>query len=213
MAAIAERFWSPGSVTDTVGMYGRLDEISFRLEELGLMHIKNYEMMLRRLCNDSDITALKNFVDVIEPVKQYRRYRLMKQTQQSPLTRTVDASRPDAKVAREFRYYVDQFLLGDNTKLDTIISLLTLWKNNHKELLKTIEISPILNEIESASEDLSIIAAICLEAIEFIINNENQNEEWLNSKLKIIQQAEVPRGQTEIMVVIPIKNIIIKASK
>ena len=136
MAAIAERFWSPGSVKDTIDMYRRLDVISFRLEELGLMHIKNYKMMLRRLCNNSDITALKNFVDVIEPVKQYERYQLMKQTQQSPLTRVVDASRPDAKVAREFRYFVDQFLSDDKTNLDTIKSLLTLWKNNHKELLK-----------------------------------------------------------------------------
>jgi len=213
MAGIAERFWSSGNVTDTIDMYERLDEISFRLEELGLLHIKNYEMMLRRLCNNSDITALKNFVNVIEPVKQYRRYQLRKQTQQSPLTRTVDAARPDAKVAREFRYYVDQFLSGDNTNLDTIISLLTLWNNNHKELLKTIEISPILNEIESASEDLSNIAAACLEAIKYIINSQKQNEDWLNSKLELIQKAEVPRGQTEIMVVIPIKNIITKASE
>ena len=213
MAGIAERFWSSGTVTDTIDMYERLDEISFRLEELGLLHIKNYEMMLRRLCNNSDITALKNFVNVIEPVKQYRRYQLRKQTQQSPLTRTVDAARPDAKVAREFRYYVDQFLSGDNTNLDTIISLLTLWNNNHKELLKTIEISPILNEIESASEDLSNIAAACLEAIKYIINSQKQNEDWLNSKLELIQKAEVPRGQTEIMVVIPIKNIITKASE
>ena len=213
MAAIAERFWSPGSVKDTIDMYRRLDVISFRLEELGLMHIKNYKMMLRRLCNNSDITALKNFVDVIEPVKQYERYQLMKQTQQSPLTRVVDASRPDAKVAREFRYFVDQFLSDDNTNLDTIKSLLTLWKNNHKELLKTIAISPILKEIQSSSEDLSNIADAGLEAIEYIVNNQKQNEAWLNSKIELLKKAEVPRGQTEIRIVSSIEKLINKAVK
>jgi hexosaminidase len=213
MAAIAERFWSPGSVKDTIDMYRRLDVISFRLEELGLMHIKNYKMMLRRLCNNSDITALNNFVDVIEPVKQYRRYQLMKQTQQSPLTRVVDASRPDAKVAREFRYFVDQFLSDDKTNLDTIKSLLSLWENNHKELLKTIAISPILKEIQSASEDLSNIADAGLEAIEYIVSNQKQNEAWLNSKMELLKKAEVPRGQTEIRIVSPIEKLINKAAK
>jgi hexosaminidase len=213
MAAIAERFWSPGSVIDTTDMYRRLNDISFRLEELGLMHIKNYKMMLRRLCNNSDITALKNFVDVIEPVKQYRRYQLRRQTQQSPLTRVVDASRPDSKVARQFRYYVDQFLSGDETYLDKIESLLTLWKKNHKGLLKTIEISPILKEIESASKDLSNIATAGLEAIEYINNDQKQKKDWLNSKLKLIQKAEVPRGQTEIMVVSAIKKLLDKAAE
>ena len=213
MAAIAERFWSPGSVKDTIDMYRRLDEISFRLEELGLMHIKNYKMMLRRLCNNSDITALKNFVDIIEPVKQYRRYELRKQTQQSPLTRVVDASRPDAKVAREFRYYVDQFLSGDETNIDTMMALLTLWKDNYNKLLKTIEVSPVLKEIESASEDLSNISDAGLEAIDYILNNKKQNKDWLNSKLELIQKAKVPKGQTEIRVVSAIEKLINKAAE
>ncbi|RQV98065.1 beta-hexosaminidase, partial [bacterium] len=48
-AAIAERLWSPGSVNDIDDMFRRLDNVSFRLEELGLTHEKNYDMMLRRL--------------------------------------------------------------------------------------------------------------------------------------------------------------------
>lgn len=213
MVAIAERFWSPGSVKDTIDMYKRLDKISFRLEELGLMHIKNYKMMLRRLCNNYDITALKNFVDVIEPVKQYRRYQLKKQTQQTPLTRVVDASRPDAKVAREFRSYVDQFLSGNETNLDTIKSFLTLWRDNHKELLKTIEVSPILKEIESASEDLSEISSAGLEAIDYITNNQKQNKDWLNSRLELIEKAKAPRGQAELRVVSAIEKLINRAAE
>jgi hexosaminidase len=55
-------------------MYRRLEKISIQLEELGLTHEKNYEMMLRRLANSRDISALKTLVDVLEPVEDYKRH-------------------------------------------------------------------------------------------------------------------------------------------
>ncbi len=58
-AAIAERFWSPGSVRDLEDMYRRLDRISLMLEELGLQHERNRPVMLRRLCQCRDIAALE----------------------------------------------------------------------------------------------------------------------------------------------------------
>ncbi len=212
-AAIAERLWSLSSVKDSNDMYKRLGEVSFRLEELGLMHNKNYEMMLRRLSGNSDISPLKNFVDVIEPVKIYWRNRQRKHTQQSPLTRVVDASRPDAEVAREFRNYVDQFLSGDDNKLEEIKSFLQLWKNNHDELLKVIKKSPVLKEIESASKDLSTIAGIGLEALEHIISNHKQNQVWFTSHLELIKKAKEPRAQTEIMVVDTIEKLVNSVAK
>src|SRR5215203_209549 len=45
-AAIAERLWSPRNVSNTEDMYRRLAVISLQLEELGLLHKKNPEMML-----------------------------------------------------------------------------------------------------------------------------------------------------------------------
>jgi hexosaminidase len=207
-AAIAERLWSPVYVKDTLDMYRRLDDVSFRLEELGLMHIKNYDMMLRRLSKNEDTAPLKTFVDVIEPVKFYRRNQLRKHTQQSPLTRVVDASRPDAKFAREFRYRVDEFLSGDYSRLEEIKSTLALWRDNHTGLLKIIKKSPVLKEIESASQDLSDIAVIGLESIDYILNDQKQNQDWLNSQMAIIEKAKVPRGQAEIMVVDAIEKLV-----
>ena len=46
-AAIAERFWSKGSVNDVDDMYRRLESVSIQLEELGLTHRRNRAMMLR----------------------------------------------------------------------------------------------------------------------------------------------------------------------
>jgi hexosaminidase len=212
-AAIAERFWSPASVNDTIDMYRRLDVISFLLEEHGLTHNKNYEMMLRRLTNNSDITPLKNYVDVVEPVKLYLRNQLRTHTQQTPLTRVVDASIPDAKVARGFRYYVDQFLSGDDSDLDTLIAMLELWKTNHNDLQIIINTSPALKEIESASLDLSNIASAGLDATEFIVNNQKKDNAWLTSKMEMLEKAKRPRGQTIIMVVDAIEKLVIRAAE
>lgn len=54
-AAIAERFWSSQNVTDVDSMYRRLDEVSRRLEWMGLTHNSSYAPMLRRIAGTDDI--------------------------------------------------------------------------------------------------------------------------------------------------------------
>ncbi len=100
LGAIAERLWSPTTVTDVDDMYRRLETLSVRLEELGLEHEKNRDMMLRRLAGGTDIEALRTLVELVEPVKGYRRPELRPATQMMPLTRFVDAARADSAVAR-----------------------------------------------------------------------------------------------------------------
>src|SRR6476659_2037173 len=58
-AAIAERFWSPRDVNDVNDMYRRLDVISLQLEELGLTHEKNRDVLLRRLVRSEEIGPLR----------------------------------------------------------------------------------------------------------------------------------------------------------
>src|SRR5258705_633278 len=71
--AIAERLWSPRNVTDAEDMYRRLDAGSIQLEELGLTHEKNVDMMLRRLTRVRGIGPLKTLASVVEPVKEFHR--------------------------------------------------------------------------------------------------------------------------------------------
>src|SRR6266850_1225530 len=79
-AAIAERLWSPRTVTDLDDMYRRLAVTSVRLEEVGLTHEKNQAMLLRRLAQGRDIGPLQTLVSVVEPVKEYRRNQQRPQT-------------------------------------------------------------------------------------------------------------------------------------
>ncbi|MEX0686340.1 MAG: family 20 glycosylhydrolase [Balneolales bacterium] len=237
MAAIAEVFWStnvptinlPSSrdwsipeelLTPTVvegidDMYRRLDVMSYRLEELGLTHKKNYPMMLRRLANGNDIGPVKQFIDVVEPVKIYNRPAQRKYTSYSPLTRTVDAARPDARVSRDFRRLVDDFLDEggtDRVKADSIRKKLNSWERNHDDLVMIIELSPILEEIESLSYDLSRLSAKGIEALVYITENKKADKDWSKQALKIVEESSVPRGQVEIMVVSAVKKLIQTAS-
>ena len=107
-AAIAERFWSPREVNDVDDMYRRLEVVSRQLEELGLTHRKNQAMLLRRLANGQDISALQTLVSVIEPVKEYRRYQVRPQTMLAPLTGLVDAAQADAGAARKFNKLIQK---------------------------------------------------------------------------------------------------------
>lgn len=209
-AAIAERLWSPREINAVEDMYRRLDKISLQLEEHGLTHEKNYDMMLRRLAGGREIAALKNFVDVIEPVKIYNRNRLRKQNSYSPLTRVVDAARPDAAVARNFLKMVDHYFESQDREDESaqVRAWLELWRDNHQALLPIIAASPIVAEIESLSKDLSEIAAIGLEALTLLETGQRASEEWKKRNLEILQKAKEPRGQTELMVVSAIEKLV-----
>jgi len=208
-AAIAERLWSPQHVKNIDDMYRRLETVSFRLEELGVTHIKNYGMMLRRLTNNQDISALKTLVDVLEPVKIYKRNSLRRHFQQSPLTRVVDAARPDQKVARIFRKKVVEFVSTNDIKIRNFIEdKLKIWSNNHSKVEKLSERSPVLNEIIPQSKNLRDISTIGLQAIDFIKNKNVPSAEWIDLAKKIIEKAKLPVAQTELMIVEGIEKLV-----
>ena len=210
-AAIAERFWSASSVRDVDDMYRRLKITSFHLEELGLTHEKNYPMMLRRLTGNRDVSALKTLVDAIESVKTYNRNRQRTHFSYTPLTRVIDAARPDAEVARLFRNDVTDFLengASDKTISASLIQRLQLWASNHEKLLVVIEVSPILHEIRPMSENLSAVAKLGLEAMMAIESGDKAGREWLKQSATIIEQAGKPVAQTELRILPAIEALV-----
>ena len=216
-AAIAERLWSPGSIKDVDDMYRRLEKISLQLEELGLQHIVNREMMLRRLTGGLDTGPLKVLVDVSEPLKIYNRHRQgVVYTQYSPLTRVVDAAVPDPKTVREFRRRVELFLRdkSDKKKEKCLRKQLVTWRDNHRELKKIIDSSPVLKEIEGLSGALSRAAAVGLEALDFIVSAEKKSgPAWIKVQKEILKKAALPRGHAELMIIPAIGKLVKAANR
>jgi hexosaminidase len=213
-AAIAERLWSPVTVNNVDDMYQRLRTTSFHLEELGLTHQKNYEMMLRRLTNGKDIYSLKTLADVIEPVKIYERFNQgVNYTSFSPLTQMADAARPDADTARHFRDLVKKYIeTGDGILEAQITSILIRWCENHKELSKIIDGSPILQEIEPMSKRLMEVSIIGLEAIKNR-RKASVSPEWTKESLQLLEEAKKPAGKCELMIIGPVEDLVKFSSK
>ena len=212
-AAIAERLWSPSSVKDVEDMYRRLEVISLQLEELGLTHIKNQDMMLRRLAKSGEIIPLKVLVQTVEPLRYYKRHEARTYTIFSPLTRLVDAAVPDPPLPRKFRKLVEKYLeTGDKDSEEKIVELLTMWKNNHSSLTPIIESSPVLREVQPLSENLSAVAAIALEALEIKKSGEKPDENWLTLAQQKIERAKKPCAELELLIVEPVEKLIVSTT-
>ncbi|WP_426484534.1 beta-N-acetylhexosaminidase [Flavobacterium sp. 2] len=156
-AAIAERLWSAEDITDVSNMRKRLDVVSFRLEELGLTHIRNKAVILRNIANNQDISLLNEFSNVCEPLKGYTRNKGGTEYQMySPLTLFADACTPDAKDALTFNEAVTQYVANKTPENKAkVASFLTKWISVNKGLNELSANAPLVQSFLPLSKKLS----------------------------------------------------------
>ena len=211
-AAIAERLWSPRSVNDVNDMYRRLAVISLQLEELGLTHKKNQDMMLRRLLRSDDIGPLRTLVSILEPVKEYRRYEQRPQTMLSPLTGVVDATTADSEAARRFAWMVDAFL-ADAPRFQLyraeISQALADWQTSGATLGPLIDRSPSLQEVKPLATNLSVLGETGLEAVSYLKLGMPSTPEWRTAAQLKMDEAAKPSGALEFAVIPSVRKLIV----
>jgi len=166
LAAIAERFWSPESVSDVTGMYTRLKEVDPWLEWLGLGQKSNLELMLRRLAGSgADFGALKTFASALEPVKGYERHRAHYGASSS-FNRLVDAIPPESNAAREFRDAVDRYLgAPDPAGAAGLQAKLKSWSDAVSKVRPLLVSNSLLNEDLPVADDLAELCRLGSEAL------------------------------------------------
>jgi hexosaminidase len=213
-AAIAERLWSPREVNQVDDMYRRLAVIDFQLEELGLTHRKNQLLLLRRLANNQDISVLQTLISVIEPVKEYNRYRQRPQTMLSPLTGLIDAAQADAPAARKFNKAVDEMLAGINAAENAarIRAMLNDWRAAEADLMKLLENSPALSEARQLAADFQNLNRIATEALDALDKKQMPNAGWRDARLKTLDEIAKPKAALEIVVVSGVKKLVSAAA-
>ncbi|HEX5885100.1 MAG TPA: family 20 glycosylhydrolase [Pyrinomonadaceae bacterium] len=215
-AAIAERLWSPRTITDIPDMYRRLAVISLQLEELGLTHKKNQDMMLRRLVRNDDIGPLRTLVSVLEPVKEYRRYQMRPQTMLSPLTGAVDATTPDSETARKFSWMVKEFI--DDAPRHQLFQaelsqMLAGWQTSGAALDPIIDRSPALKEIKPLAQNLTQLGETGLEAVSYLKLGVPPPREWREASIAKLDEAAKPHGALEFVVVAGVKQLVNAAAE
>lgn len=208
-AAIAERFWSPREVNDVDDMYRRLDTISVQLEELGLTHRKNQGMLLRRLADGNDISALQSLVEIIEPVKIYQRYQVRPQSMLSPLTGLIDAAQADAPKARAFNKLVQKIIAHKRSDdIGKLKNFFIEWQRASVQLKPLMENSPSLFEAKQLATDLEDLGKIGIDVADMIQNGSNPGSEWRDAKLKRLAEIAKPKAALEFQIVESMKKLV-----
>ncbi len=213
-AAIAERLWSPPTVRHVDDMYRRLGLIALRLEEVGLTHLKNQDLLLRRLAGTPDIRALKILAQASEPLKIYARHSQgVTYTSLSPLTRFVDALPPESPAARAFRLKVDRFLETKDPQLGREVrATLVRWRGNHPLVLRLLATSPALLEVEGLSLALAGASEAGLAALDAMNAAETKDDKWVEEKTKTLADARKPRAHAELVVITAVEKLVRAAS-
>jgi hexosaminidase len=211
-AAIAERLWSPQDVTDVNSMYQRLEEVSRWLDWLGLTHNSSYGPMLRRIAGSNDISALRTFTDVVEPVKDYNREELavVEAKSLSPLNRVIDAARPESTTARQFANLVDALIAGhaDSEAKQEVKAFLIRWRDNQSNLQPLETQSFLLKEIVPLSRDLAAVATTGLQALDYTDRGERAPAAWATQQFALLEQAQKPKAQLLLMVVPSVQKLV-----
>ena len=222
MAALAERFWSPREVADVGDMYRRLAIVSRRLEEAGLRHETYLGPMLRRFAGDAaaadDLRALREVVDVIEPVKGYRRGEHQPEiTQLIPLTGLPDCARPDSAPAREFSGLTNRFLFGpdgaDSAAAGKLKRRLQEWQAAARETLD--QLAPRSLRVKEIAPLLQGLVDTCIlgeEVVTAVQNHTPCSEEWRKAKLAALAESGAPRFAVEIPAVASLRLLICAAT-
>jgi hexosaminidase len=202
-AAIAERLWSPQSVTDVASMYVRMNAESARLELFDLTHRTYYRSMLQRIAgaaSPDEFEALRTVADVVEPVKDYNREKLApaEPTSMTPLNRLVDAVPLESDKARDFGELVDKFLASTCHDKDAEARLRAQfigWRDNDAKLQPLEQRSFLVKDIAQVSQNLSALGTAGLAALDYLAKGSAAPADWKTSQTAAITQLQEPRAQ------------------
>ncbi len=192
-AAVAERFWSPESVTDVDDMYRRLDLVTHRLTFAGARHELNYEPMLRRIAPGAPAEALRVFADTLDPLGIEHREVFQRYTQETELNRMVDAARGDSAAVRRVEADVREWLRTPTPEREAAIRrALSAWRDNHARLTPHGAGSALLREFLPLSGNLATLGALGLEAMDRIAARRG-DAAWAKGQAAVVAEMAKPR--------------------
>jgi hexosaminidase len=208
LAVVAERLWSPESVTDLPSMYQRLEVISRWLELQGLGHRSIPRRMRERLASSStaegSAAALDTFAEVLEPVKEYTRADTVGgYTQSTPLNRLVDSIPPESDQARRFRELVDRYLANrqaNRADLAAIDAQLVRWSTNIPQVMPVLTSNALLKETVPVANNLDQIIKTGLEALGYLKSGQIATADWVHSQTALLEAAAKQKAEVLIQI-------------
>jgi hexosaminidase len=169
--------------------------------------------MLHRMAGPADTTALRVLADVVEPVKDYNRWSEEKGPIDfhAPLNRLIDAAYPESDTARQFSDLVETFAKSgykDEAAEAQIRTWLSLWRNNDMKLHPLLEQSSLLHEDVPISQNLAMLAAAGLQALDYLDKGQPEPELWKTQQMAIVDQSKNPVAGLLLQVTLPVEELI-----
>jgi hexosaminidase len=213
LAVVAEKLWSPPSVNDVPDMYRRLGVQSLRLEGLGLSHRLHTERILHRAVgNGPTFQALHALLDVAQPVTFGQRHRLqVGMTQQTPLTRLIDAARPDPPTRWNSFALVQRFLADSGRTpaiADTLRATFTAWRALVPAVHAAAVGAPLARDGVPAVEALGRVADVGLAALDRGQGRTAATAGWQDSARAVLDSASGPQGLLRLVVVDAVRKLV-----
>lgn len=152
--AIAERLWSSPDKCNTDNFYNKVSYISNQLQEFGLMHLNQQEVILSLISNNSSIELWRPFIKALEPIRGYKRHTFLKENRKystrAPLNRIADACYVESFTSRKFNTLVlKNCKKGGYCKNRVDIKYwLIKWAKSAENFQKISYQSPALSEVQ-----------------------------------------------------------------
>lgn len=201
LAAVAERFWSPESARDVPDMYRRLSLVSIQLEGAGLGHEAHTYRMLRLLAGQRGVQPLHDLLAFAMPVTFGDRSRLQRTTQLTPLSRLVDAARPDPWARSRMMRLAERIAAGprnaaaEAAELDQIFAG---WSALPEEVRGLASRFPLAADGDAAAAALARLGSIGREALGYL-KGDGAPDAWKSATRAELDTLAKPQGLLRIV--------------
>jgi hexosaminidase len=210
LGAVAERLWSPQEVTDVADMYRRLDILAGRLEGAGFRVLSHSERMLRKIYPAGDLSPLDTLLTVVQPPHFGQALNGKQTTQLHPLTRLVDAARPDPSgrwlTERLVRRVVQT--RSDTAAHDSLVTLLTRWRDLGPAIRTLAAETPAIGEALPVVTALERTSILGLEALRLVRENTQASGDWVDAAAAEFRRYEGPQGLLRVAVLPEIRKLL-----
>ena len=213
-AAIAERFWSPRTVTDADDMYRRLAVVSAQLEELGVTTDDHTARMLHRVAPGLDLGPLEALLAVASPVSLGGRRFTSQAMRFIPLTTLSEAAVPDPPAAREVAAEV-KALLADGPRYaayrESLARSFRAWRDAAPDLAALAERSPMVADALPVARDLADLGTAGLEALAYLADGTTAPPAWVADRAALVARATQVKANLRLLVVPALKDLVTAA--
>jgi hexosaminidase len=215
-AAIAERLWSPASITDVDSMYARMEAVSQRLEWTGVRHRANYAPMLERMTGGRPVEPLRVLADAVEGLGLGPRMRAAKYTSLTPMNRLADAARPESESVRAMELAAAK--VAANPKASAAEAALlrrefARWAANDARFQELAAENPLLAELRPLSRDLAALGNAGMKLLDAIEKGQAPAAAFVAAQSKEIARMEKPTAEVNLAATRPVKLLLKGAKK